>query len=220
MPQQKYLTELRRILAMRFDDGELRTLCFGLGIDYADLPGKGKENKARELVACLGRRERISELVEMGKKLRPDVLWDDALRLTKEAARERSRYLYTLHVSMARVYYAADQVDKGLKAVEQAIGLDPSNHEANDLPLVVLSAKGEMREQDGDWKRAKDAFDLAISQARQLKSSPSRAQEGLRRVRLKQQHRPPARLDKREYTPSVSGKAACQEPSGARWARI
>lgn len=66
---------MHRILCERFDEGELRTLCFYLQIDYDNLPGVGKENKARELVVYLDRRERLSELVEAGQKQRPDIPW-------------------------------------------------------------------------------------------------------------------------------------------------
>jgi hypothetical protein len=66
---------LRQILAERFDEGELRTLCFDLGIEYDDLPGKGRADKARELVAYLERRDRIPDLIEIGERIRPDVSW-------------------------------------------------------------------------------------------------------------------------------------------------
>jgi len=73
--RQKVLTELRQILDARFDAGELRTLCFDLGVDYDDLPGEGKSDKARELVAYLERHGRLSELIRTGKQLRPDIAW-------------------------------------------------------------------------------------------------------------------------------------------------
>lgn len=76
-PRRRYLARLRRILETRFDEGELRTLCSDLGIDYDDLPAVGRANKARELVDYLDRRDRISELVEIGKELRPDVPWGE-----------------------------------------------------------------------------------------------------------------------------------------------
>lgn len=77
-------THLRQILTERFSDDELRTLCFDLGLDYALLPGEGKGGKARELVAYLVRRERLSELVEVGQQLRPDIRWaGEALDLPK-----------------------------------------------------------------------------------------------------------------------------------------
>lgn len=77
--RRAYLSQLRQILAERFDLGELRTLCFDLGIDYDDLPGEGKANKARELVAYLNRHDRIPELLRAGEQLRPDISWSDTL---------------------------------------------------------------------------------------------------------------------------------------------
>jgi hypothetical protein len=55
---------LLQILETRFNDGELRKLCFFLDIDYDSLPGAGKADKARELV-------------ETGKQLRTDIVWPD-----------------------------------------------------------------------------------------------------------------------------------------------
>ena len=60
---------LRDILVTHFSDGELRDLCFDLGIDYESLPGEGKSAKARELVAYCQRRDRLAEL-EAAKYLR------------------------------------------------------------------------------------------------------------------------------------------------------
>jgi hypothetical protein len=83
--ERTYLTELRQTLAAHFDEGELRTLCFDLGIDYDDLPGAGRANKARELVAYLDRRGRISELVRICERLRPRVSWGVPLEAAEEA---------------------------------------------------------------------------------------------------------------------------------------
>jgi hypothetical protein len=72
-------TRLRQILVTRFSDEELRTLCFDLGIDYETLPAFGKESLARELIAHLERRGRISELIAVASYARPDVIWDNVL---------------------------------------------------------------------------------------------------------------------------------------------
>jgi tetratricopeptide (TPR) repeat protein len=69
------LVQLRQLLTERFDEGELRTLCFDLGVDYASLPAEGKANKARELVAYLDRHDHVSDLLQVGQRLRPDVDW-------------------------------------------------------------------------------------------------------------------------------------------------
>ena len=65
--------ELRQMIAACFDAGELRTLCFDLGVNYDDLPGEGRADKARELVAYFERRGRIRELEEHCRQLRPQV---------------------------------------------------------------------------------------------------------------------------------------------------
>jgi hypothetical protein len=54
--------DLRRTIEWRFDDEELRTLCFDVGVDYDSLRGEGKAAKARELVAWAGRTGRLAEL--------------------------------------------------------------------------------------------------------------------------------------------------------------
>jgi len=72
-----YRTRLRQLLSTHFDAGELRTLCFDLGVEYDDLPGAGKADKARELVTYLERHSRIYKLWEIGKRLRPDVTWGE-----------------------------------------------------------------------------------------------------------------------------------------------
>ena len=73
---ERHLIEMHKMLDARFSEEELRTLCFDfdLGIDYDDLPGRGKAGKARELVDFMERRGRILDLVEIVKQLRPGFL--------------------------------------------------------------------------------------------------------------------------------------------------
>ncbi len=67
--------QLRQILTRHFDDSELRDLSFDLGVDYEALPGRSKQDKARELIAHLERRDRIAELVQACYRLRPRAPW-------------------------------------------------------------------------------------------------------------------------------------------------
>ena len=73
--ERQHLTTLRKILTTRFNESELRTLCFDLGVDYDGLRGTGKADKARELVAYCERHKGIAKLVALGKQLRPDIDW-------------------------------------------------------------------------------------------------------------------------------------------------
>lgn len=74
--EREKLIELRMILQVRFNESELRTLCFDLGVDYDSLPGLGKADKARELVYHCERYSRIADLVDACKRLRLDISWE------------------------------------------------------------------------------------------------------------------------------------------------
>lgn len=76
-PKLDRQVQLRRILTERFSEGELQDLCFEMGVEYENLPGERHTDKARELVRYLDRRGRLNELVEAGKKERPNVDWEE-----------------------------------------------------------------------------------------------------------------------------------------------
>ena len=46
-----------------------------MGVEYEDLPGSGKADKARELVDYMDRYERLPDLVRVGRQARSDVPW-------------------------------------------------------------------------------------------------------------------------------------------------
>ena len=71
----KHLRQLHEKLTDAFDDEELRTLCFHLNVDYEDLPGRGRANKARDLISLLERNGRIPQLIEHASQLRPHLIW-------------------------------------------------------------------------------------------------------------------------------------------------
>jgi hypothetical protein len=72
---------LFQILVTRFSDEELRTSCFDLGIDHDSVPGLSKADKALELIAYLERRGRLSELITVISRARPDISLEDISRL-------------------------------------------------------------------------------------------------------------------------------------------
>jgi two-component system, NtrC family, response regulator AtoC len=73
--QRVRLSRLHQLISQGFNDSELRTLCLDLDIYYDDLPDEGRTNKARELVQLMQRQNRVTELVEICRRLRPNVEW-------------------------------------------------------------------------------------------------------------------------------------------------
>jgi hypothetical protein len=68
---------LHQSLTTQFSEGELRDLCFYLNVNYEDLPGEEKRSKARELIVHFERRDSLSDLIVLCRKLRPNVSWWD-----------------------------------------------------------------------------------------------------------------------------------------------
>ncbi len=75
MTHTERLAELRQNLVEYYSDEELRTLCFDLGVDYDNLPGRAKADKARELLSDLDRHDRIPDLIQLGEAQRPKLTW-------------------------------------------------------------------------------------------------------------------------------------------------
>lgn len=71
------LAHLRQQFTTLFNESELRSLSFDLGVDYESLSGESKDDKARELVASMQRNGRLPELISAGKNLRPHAQWDE-----------------------------------------------------------------------------------------------------------------------------------------------
>ena len=67
------LRKLLRALNDSFSEDDLRDLCFELQLDFENLPGTVKKDKARELIIHFDRRKRINVLVATFHELRPNV---------------------------------------------------------------------------------------------------------------------------------------------------
>ncbi len=83
--QIRYQTEIHQLLLSLFDEEELKTICFHLGLQYDDLPAAGRSNKARELVQSLERNGRLGELRAVVIRQRPNVTWPAAPGATAPA---------------------------------------------------------------------------------------------------------------------------------------
>lgn len=67
--------DLRRLINKDFNDSELRDLCHDMKIDYEALPGQGKNDKVRELVIYVERHNRMGELEQNYRRLRPNTVF-------------------------------------------------------------------------------------------------------------------------------------------------
>jgi hypothetical protein len=67
------LRKLLRAIIDSFGENDLRDLCFDLRLDYENLAGQAKKDKARELVIHFDRRNRINVLVTAFREARPKV---------------------------------------------------------------------------------------------------------------------------------------------------
>ncbi|MBK8900709.1 MAG: tetratricopeptide repeat protein [Anaerolineaceae bacterium] len=68
-------TTLRQQIEQHFDEAELRTLCFDLGVSYENLGGRGKGENVTELVALFQRNGQVDDLMEQLNHHRPAINW-------------------------------------------------------------------------------------------------------------------------------------------------
>lgn len=85
-------SRLKTLLTHHFGEGDLRELCFDLAIDYEELPGNNKRDKARELIIFCKRRDRLEDLLGHCRQQRPQVVWPDHRQLQSEDSTSTAVY--------------------------------------------------------------------------------------------------------------------------------
>jgi hypothetical protein len=73
---QPNLSTLRTLMIDYFKIGELKALCMDLNIDFENVSGQGKSEIVIGIIEHLQRRNRLQELMEKLRKLRPNGNWD------------------------------------------------------------------------------------------------------------------------------------------------
>lgn len=89
MPSEhERLIQIRNLIRTHFDLGEVKDLCFDLGISYDDLPGdgEGKAGRVRELVTHCERNGLVEHLLALCQQRRPRVNWPVLKDFTQQAA--------------------------------------------------------------------------------------------------------------------------------------
>ncbi len=150
--QDDFRARLRQGLVDCFSEEQLHTLCFDMGLDYERLPAKGKDNKAREIVAYFERTGSIPRLVAECRRLRPNGPWDEA------PERLPRNILSRIDEKVAQFLQAfTDEAKEGPRLFSLAPvdhGLNPRAWvharfrltlwcEHSHLPLAVLNAGGD-----------------------------------------------------------------------------
>ena len=71
--------DLRDLVNRSFDTNEMHEIAFDFGLDYDDIPGRGKGAKIVEMVQILARQQRVPEFIERCQALRPRENWTPLL---------------------------------------------------------------------------------------------------------------------------------------------
>ncbi len=67
--------QLLHVLDKFFSAGEIQELAFRLGVDFENLPGERKLDKAQSLIYYLNRRGRLGKLITAVREERPNLPW-------------------------------------------------------------------------------------------------------------------------------------------------
>ena len=70
------INEMRRLVAKHFNLAELKDLCHDLKVEYEDIPGNTRFEKANELVSYCERFGQIDDLIHLCKSKRERINWD------------------------------------------------------------------------------------------------------------------------------------------------
>ena len=62
-------------LVIYFNLSEIKNLCFSMDFNYENIRGETLEEKARELILFMYRRNRLQELIQVCSELRPTIKW-------------------------------------------------------------------------------------------------------------------------------------------------
>ncbi len=71
----KHLPRLRHLIAQHFSIEEIQNMCFDLSVEYENLPGTTRNDKAREVVSYCVRTGMLDELFLFCRQWRPQVDW-------------------------------------------------------------------------------------------------------------------------------------------------
>lgn len=150
---QKFLSEIYKIVTQLFSEEELKTLCFHLGVEYDSLPSIGKSNKVRELVLELNRQGNLHKLKQEVLRERPHISWptmsdnnySQEVRARVVEKKAQKLWFYFLLNSKKELLIATGLI---LLVIVSLISWNifQKNNNSNLKPLTVLGVESKMYE--------------------------------------------------------------------------
>ena len=83
---------LRDLINDHFDNNDIRSLCFDLGIDFDNIPGETKNQKIESLILKSQRASNLHRLLQRCQELRPKVSWSVMNVTTTSSVQSRTPY--------------------------------------------------------------------------------------------------------------------------------
>jgi hypothetical protein len=93
--RREHREKLFFILNEKFNLEEIRELCYLLAMDYENLRGDTKKAKAMDLAMYFHRRDSLKQLIEVGKRFRPEIGWDELSLEEPDSAPEQLKNVNT-----------------------------------------------------------------------------------------------------------------------------
>ena len=129
-------TQLRDTITRKFDANEIVLLCADLNVDYDSLEGDTKEIKVQGLINYLNRRDRLPELLELCRQLRPN--FDSGIKpiakVNVQATKWLERPVWQGVGAIAGVLGVAAAVVLGIQSLRF-----PTQTQSQQLPLSTVS---------------------------------------------------------------------------------
>lgn len=148
------LPKLAQEIESRFNESEIRDLCFKLQVDYENVPGNNKADKARELVLYFDRRSQITELIDMLISLRGAIEWRPQPKSQKSVS----------IVSKMDIAVVVDVARPTVSAVARY--LDSQEIDANFV-LFQHVQSGSFLSVDDDWEQLTKTFSEVMKYVKQ-----------------------------------------------------
>lgn len=143
MTYKNQIIQLKDKINKHFSTSEFKELLFELGIDFDNIPGGTKIERIIELVNQLNNNDRLSELIAVCQKHRPNVIWTYQVRLFiayKRYANQDAALALYLHDALKQLGHTIF-IDQHMRSGEAWLDRIDAEIKASDFLIMLLSAE-------------------------------------------------------------------------------